>query len=91
MWWACSTTPLNLPNAIYCLFSHRLRIGAMAVGYYTADENHAARRNLLKVLARRGSRPLIEHVFPFEQLTQAFERLAGGPMGKVLMKVKPQR
>jgi hypothetical protein len=36
----------------------------------------------LKVLAHIGSRPLIEHVFPFEQLTQAFERFAGGPMGK---------
>jgi NADPH2:quinone reductase len=44
----------------------------------------------LKVLARIGSRPLIEHVFPFEQLTQAFERLAGGPMGKVDVKVKPE-
>ena len=72
------------------LFSHRLRIGAMAVGYYTPEENHTAWRELLKVLARTRSRPLIEHVFPFEQLTQAFERLAGGPMGKVVVKVKPQ-
>jgi hypothetical protein len=36
----------------------------------------------LKVLAHIGSRPLIEHVFPFEQLSQAFERFAGDPMGK---------
>jgi hypothetical protein len=36
----------------------------------------------LKVLAHTGSRPLIEHVFPLEQLTQAFERFAGGQMGK---------
>ena len=38
----------------------------------TTEENQAAWRDLLKVLARTGSRPLIEHVFPFEELTQAF-------------------
>jgi NADPH:quinone reductase-like Zn-dependent oxidoreductase len=56
----------------------------------TTEENQAAWRDLLKALARTGSRPLIEHVFPFEQLTQVFERLAGGPMGKVVVKVKPE-
>jgi NADPH:quinone reductase len=81
---------MNLANAIYGLFSRRLRIGAMALGYHTTKENQAAWWGLLKVLADTGSRPLIEHVFPFEQLTQAFERLAGGPMGKVAVKVKPQ-
>jgi hypothetical protein len=32
---------------------------------------------------------VFEHVFPFEQLTQAFDRLAGGPMGKGDVKVEP--
>lgn len=27
----------------------------------------------------------VDSVFPFEQLTQAFARLAQGPMGKVLL------
>lgn len=71
------------------LFSRRLRIGAMAVGYYTPEENHAAWRSLLQVLARSGARPLVDHVFAFEQLPQAFERLAAGPMGKVVLRVKP--
>jgi NADPH2:quinone reductase len=71
------------------LFSRRLRIGAMAVGYYTPEENHAAWRDLLEILARSGARPLIDRVFPFEQLPQAFEHLAGGPMGKVVVQVKP--
>ena len=71
------------------LFARRLRIGAMAVGYYTPEENHAAWRDLLEILARSGARPLIDRVFPFEQLPQAFEHLAGGPMGKVVVQVKP--
>jgi NADPH2:quinone reductase len=29
----------------------------------------------------------VDRVFPFEELPQAFERLAQGPMGKVLLKV----
>jgi hypothetical protein len=33
---------------------------------------------------------MIECVFPFEQLTQAFERLAGSPMGNVVVKVTPE-
>jgi len=31
----------------------------------------------------------VDRVFPFEQLPQAFDRLAEGPMGKVLLNVKP--
>ena len=71
------------------LFSRRLRIGAMALGYYTPEESQAAWQELLKVMARTGARPLVDRIFPFEQLPQAFERLAEGPMGKVLINVKP--
>ncbi|WAC92624.1 quinone oxidoreductase family protein [Mycobacterium sp. Aquia_213] len=71
------------------LFSRRLRIGAMAVGYYTPEENHAAWRNLLQLLARSGARPLVDRLFSFEQLPQAFDRLSDGPMGKVVLRVKP--
>jgi NADPH2:quinone reductase len=69
------------------LFSRRLRLGAMALGYYTPEENHAAWRNLLEVMNRSGARPLVDGVFPFEELPQAFERLAGGPMGKVTIRI----
>ena len=41
------------------------------------------------MLAKSGARPQVDRVFPFEQLPEAFERLRGGPMGKVLMRVKP--
>jgi NADPH:quinone reductase len=42
----------------------------------------------LRQLARSGARPLVDRVFQFEQLPQAFERLEHGPMGKVLLNVK---
>jgi NADPH2:quinone reductase len=71
------------------LFSRRLRIGAMALGYYTPEESQAAWEELLAVMAGPGARPLVDRIFPFEQLPQAFERLAKGPMGKVLVNVKP--
>jgi hypothetical protein len=32
-------------------------------------------------------RPLVDHVFGFEQLSEAFKRLKAGPMGKVLLPV----
>jgi NADPH:quinone reductase len=71
------------------LFSRRIRIGPMALGYYTPEENHAAWQNLVSILNSSGARPHIDHVYPFEQLPQAFERLTAGPMGKVLIKIKP--
>ena len=46
-------------------------------------------QEILKLLARAGVRPQVDKVFPFDQLPQAFERLAQGPMGKVLVAVKP--
>jgi NADPH:quinone reductase len=71
------------------LFSRRLRIGAMALGYYTPEETRTTWQELLSVLAKSGARPQVDRVFPFEQLPEAFERLRGGPMGKVVMRVKP--
>jgi NADPH2:quinone reductase len=69
------------------LFFRRLRIGGVAVGAYTNDESRAAWKQVLELLNRRGDRPLIDHVFSFDQLPAAFQRLAEGPMGKVLIKV----
>jgi NADPH2:quinone reductase len=70
------------------LFSRRLRIGAMALGYYTPEESRTAWQELLTVMAKSAAHPLVDRIFPFEQLPQAFERLAEGPMGKVLINVK---
>jgi NADPH:quinone reductase-like Zn-dependent oxidoreductase len=38
-------------------------------------------------LEQHGIRPVIDRVYPFEQAVQAFEHLARGPFGKVVIKV----
>lgn len=72
------------------LFFRRIRIGGVAVGAYTNPEARDAWREVLNLLARRGARPLVDSVFPFGDIQQAFARLAEGPMGKVLLQVAPQ-
>jgi NADPH2:quinone reductase len=69
------------------MFFKRLRMGGVAVGAYTNAESRAAWQEVLRLLARTGARPVIDSTFPFNQLTQAFQRLAEGPMGKVLLRV----
>jgi NADPH2:quinone reductase len=69
------------------LFFRRLKIGGVHVGAYSNAEARAAWAAVLELLARGGARPLVDSAFPFEQLPQAFERLARGPMGKVLLRV----
>src|SRR5260370_34487439 len=70
------------------MFFKRLRMGGVAVGAYTNAESRAAWQEVLRLLARTGARPLVDSVFPFDQLPKAFQRLAEGPMGKVLLQVK---
>jgi len=69
------------------LFFRRIRLGGVAVGAYTNAESRAAWQEVLRLLFRTGARPLVDQVFPFDQLPKAFERLAQGPMGKVLLAV----
>jgi NADPH2:quinone reductase len=70
------------------LFFRRLRLGGVAVGAYTVAEARAAWQEVLGLLARSGARPLVDSIFPFEQIQPAFARLAEGPMGKVLLQVR---
>ena len=70
------------------LFFRRIRMGGVAVGSYTNPEAHAAWQQILQLLARTGARPLVDQIFPFDQLPKAFEHLSHGPMGKVLLQVK---
>jgi NADPH2:quinone reductase len=71
------------------LFFRRIRMGGIAVGANTNAESRAAWQEVLSLLARTGARPLVDSVLPFDQLPQAFERLAAGPMGKVIVQVDP--
>ena len=63
-------------------------MGGVAVGAFTNVEAHDAWQQVLKLMSRTGARPLVDSIFPFEQLPQAFARLAEGPMGKVVLQVK---
>lgn len=73
------------------LIFRRIRLGGVAVGAYTPAESQRAWRNLLQVLGPGKITPLVDRVFAFEELPQAFARLAEGPMGKVLIDVAGQR
>jgi NADPH:quinone reductase len=68
------------------LFFRRLRIGGVAVGAYSNGETREAWGQVLALMEKSGARPLVDSVFPIEQLLPAFECLAKGPMGKVLLK-----
>lgn len=70
------------------MFFRRLRMGGVAVGAFTREESNAAWRDVLTLLEKTGARPLVDQVFAFGDLIPAFERLANGPMGKVLLRVK---
>jgi NADPH:quinone reductase len=69
------------------MFFRRLKLGGVAVGTYSNADARSAWAKVLELMARTGAKPLVDSVFPFEQLPQAFERLAKGPMGKVLLRV----
>ena len=65
------------------------RIGGVAVGSYSNEESRAAWKELVQLLNKTNAKPLIDEIFPFPQLPAAFAKLAGGPMGKVLLRVAP--
>jgi NADPH2:quinone reductase len=69
------------------LFFRRLRLGGVTAGAYTASEAQNTWHKILELLARTGARPLVDSVFAFNELPKAFERLAQGPMGKVLLEI----
>jgi len=73
------------------LFFRRLRLGGVAVGAWSPAEGKAAWTEVVRLLTASSYRPQVDAVFPFEQLPEAFARLAEGPMGKVLLRVAGSR
>ena len=69
------------------LFFRRITIRGVYVGDYTPAEAQAAWAATLKLLRASGARPVIDKIFPFDRLIDAFERLRQGPLGKVLIQV----
>jgi len=69
------------------LFFRRNRIGGVAVSDFSAESAQAAWKEITARLNATGQKPVIDHVFAFDDVKQAFARLAQGPMGKVLVRV----
>ncbi|MCE5308228.1 MAG: zinc-binding alcohol dehydrogenase family protein [Acidobacteriales bacterium] len=69
------------------LFFRRIRIGGVAAGDYSHATAQTLWKEIVARLAAAGRRPVIDRVFLFEEVPAAFARLAGGPMGKVLVRV----
>jgi NADPH2:quinone reductase len=69
------------------LFFRRNRIGGVTVADYTSEAAQANWKEIVRRLDELGKRPVVDLVFPFLDVKEAFARLAKGPMGKVLVKV----
>lgn len=70
------------------LFFRRNRIGGVAVSDFTPAAAQTAWQEIVDRLRAMGKRPVVDHVFSFEEVKQAFARLAEGPLGKVVIRVK---
>lgn len=72
------------------LFFRRNRIGGVAVGDYTPEQAQSSWKEIVKRLDAARQKPVIDAVYPFEEVKAAFARLNQGPMGKVLVRVGAQ-
>ncbi len=69
------------------LFFRRNRVGGVAVSDFSPVAAQAAWKEIVSRLEAMGKRPVIDHVFAFAEVKQAFARLAQGPLGKVVVRV----
>jgi NADPH2:quinone reductase len=63
----------------------RLQIHGLQVSLYEAEESQIAMKKMLDVLKPAKGNVLIDKIFPFEQVQEAFEHMRHGPMGKVIV------
>jgi NADPH:quinone reductase len=69
------------------LFFRRNRIGGVAVADFTPESAQTTWKEIAARLDALGKRPVVDQVFPFDEVKAAFARLDRGPMGKVLIRV----
>ena len=62
-----------------------LRIQGLSVSSYLPEEAQDAWRQIVELLNMHDTRPVVDRVFPFESLPEAFAYLQSGPFGKVLL------
>jgi NADPH:quinone reductase-like Zn-dependent oxidoreductase len=63
----------------------RIHIVGIAIGNWTPGEVQAAWAGITELFGRTGHRPMVDRVFGFDQVQEAFAYMAGGPLGKVLV------
>ncbi|MEK6800145.1 MAG: zinc-binding alcohol dehydrogenase family protein [Planctomycetota bacterium] len=80
----------NVPdfNTAKLLF-RRVKIGGVLVNDYQGQPARRAWDEVLRLLDSVEARPIVDSVFPFERLPDAFGKLAEGPFGKVVLQVDP--
>ncbi len=69
------------------LFFRRNRIGGVAVADYAAEAAQAVWKEVIARLDEIKAKPVVDGIYPFDEVKAAFARLAQGPMGKVLVRV----
>lgn len=69
------------------LFFKRIWIGGVFVGDYDREGAQRAWKTIVDLLDRSKVKPVVDSVFEFEKLVEAFGRLREGPVGKVLVRV----
>jgi NADPH2:quinone reductase len=70
---------------IALLIFKQIQINGINVHAYTSEESQKAWEKIVALLNSSDQRPLIDRVFPMEQVQEAFAYLKQGPMGKVLV------
>ncbi len=74
---------INLGQVLF----KQVRIEGVHVGKLVPAQAQDAWRRIVDTLGTAGARPIIDKIFPMDQVQEAFEHLAGGHMGKVLVEV----
>ncbi len=65
----------------------QVRIEGVHVGKFTPAEAHAAWDSVVETLGKVEQKPLVDQIFPMDQVQEAFAHLREGHMGKVLVQV----
>jgi NADPH2:quinone reductase len=69
------------------LIFRRIRICGVQVGAPSNAETRTAWKQIVDLLAKTRVNPIIDSIHQFENLRDAFARLAAGPMGKVVVRI----
>lgn len=77
--------PVPQFNTASLLF-RRIQIRGVAVGAYTARQSQEHWQQIVGILTRQNFHPVVDSIFEFDRLLDAFQRLQAGPMGKVLLR-----